>query len=849
MDNLYVSVAFYRSMKKSIFLLIFSLFSCVLFAQNIATLSGTVYDMDNKKPVDFATVHIKGTQIVTETDLKGNFKLTIPANKSVILVCNRVGYFEKEVTISKTIKNTIRKVEFYILSKESNLDITIRDSRMKDLGMVREETEVLTIMPTTSGNLESVLPSIALGASGGSAGELSSQYNVRGGNYDENLIYVNDFEIFRPQLIRSGQQEGLTFPNMDLIKDLSFSSGGFQPKYGDKLSSVLDVRYKRPDLKKHSVSFSLLGASAHTEGKLNVFGKPLRYLFGGRYKTSKYLLGSLDLKGEYQPNHGDIQAYLTYDLNQHWQIELLSNYNISQYNFVPKSGSSTTGNIGLNGFNIRLNTLYEGAERDQFLNAMTGLGLTYLSNREKNPFFLKLLVAGYRGKEEENFDIIGRYRLSEIETNLGAENVGEEINVLGAGTQHRYARNRLESTIWNIQHRGGIDLGQNQHSSHFIQWNAKVQHEVFRDNLKEWERLDSSGYSLPYSTDGVYLPFYLKTKNTTNEYRFTSFIQDTYAYQDSIKEIKVILGARLNYWTWNKELFVSPRFQFLYKPLNWSSDLSFKIAAGLYSQPPFYRELRRPDGTLNRDIKSQKSAHFVVGLTYDFMWKKVSEKPLRLITEIYCKPLWDIIPYDVDNVRIQYQGENVATGYAFGIDARINGEFVPGAESWINFSLLRTRESWKGIEHFDYDEEGKQIVVKNVPRPSDQLFAMNMFFQDYLPKMPKFKAHLNLALGTGLPFGFKGDNIVNRNPFRFAGYKRVDIGFSYLLWNDDWLLSKPSHPLRWTRNAWISLEVFNLMNISNIASYNWIKSIYNVQYPIPNRLTSRRINLKLRFDF
>lgn len=847
MDNLYSSGTF-NSMRKSLFLF-FSLFSVYLSAQDFAILSGTVFDMDNKKPVDFATVHIKGTQVVSETDSKGNFKLTIIAGEDHVLVCNRVGYFKKEVLISPTLKNTTRKIEFYVLSKEANLDITIRDSKMKDLGMVREETEVLTIMPTTSGNLESVLPSIALGASGGSAGELSSQYNVRGGNYDENLIYVNDFEIFRPQLIRSGQQEGLTFPNMDLIRDLSFSSGGFQPKYGDKLSSVLDVRYKRPNVKKHSVSFSLLGASIHTEGKISFLGKPLRYLIGGRYKTSKYLLGSLDLKGEYQPNHGDIQAYLTYDLSQYWQVELLSNYNVSQYNFIPKSGSSTTGNIGLKGFNIRLSTIYDGAEKDQFINAMSGLGLTYLSNTEKNPYFLKFLVASYRGKEEENFDIIGRYRLSEIETNLGAENIGEEINVLGTGTQHRYARNRLESTIWNVQHRGGIDLAKNERSSHFLQWNTKVQNEVFVDNLKEWERLDSSGYALPYSTDGVYLPIYLKTRNSTNEYRITSFIQDTYAYQDSIKEIKFIFGARLNYWTLNQESFVSPRFQFLYKPLNWKSNVSFKVAAGLYSQSPFYRELRRPDGTLNRDIKSQKSAHFVVGLTYDFMWKKVSEKPLRLITEVYYKPLWDIIPYDVDNVRIQYQGENLATGYAFGIDARINGEFVPGAESWINFSVLRTREAWRGIKHIAYNEKGEQVVVKNVPRPSDQLLAMNMFFQDYLPKMPKFKAHLNLALGTGLPFGFKGDNIITRNSFRFAGYKRVDIGFSYLLWCDDWLLSHPAHPLRWTRNSWVSLEVFNLMNISNIASYNWIKSIYNVQYPIPNRLTSRRINLKFRIDF
>lgn len=815
------------------------------FAQS-AYVKGLVIDVNSGLGIELVTVYEKGTQNAVETDVNGAFKLTIPANESVVLVFKRIGYKETSQKIAATPKGITRKVSITMIDESMDVEIIVRDSRIRDLGMIREETAEIKLLPSVTGNLESALPSIALGANAGSGGELTSQYSVRGGNYDENLIYVNDFEIFRPQLIRSGQQEGLTFPNIDLIKDLSFSSGGFESKYGDKLSSVLDIRYKRPTVSKSSFGVSALGASLHTEGSRLIAGRPFRYLIGARYKTNKYLLGSLEVVGEYQPNHGDVQTYLTYDISDSWQLDFLSNYNISQYNFIPESGKRA---VGLIDFTINLFTVYEGAEQDQFQNAMAGFAATYLPERDKNPYFLKFLVSAYNSLETESFDILGFYRLSQIETSIGAENAGEEIALLGVGTQHNFARNRLNSNIFNAQHKGGYEwqLSENGSKSHFLQWSAKWQHEVIDDNLKEWERLDSAGYSIPFSETNVIIQEYIRSKNRIDSDRLTAFFQDTYTLQDEKKELRLNLGARMSYWTYNKDFFITPRFQALYKPLTWKRNISFKLASGLYYQPPFYRELRQPDGTLNQNLVAQKSAHVVGGITYDFNWKKVSNKPFKFITEVYYKKLWDVVSYDLDNVKIRYSGENDSDGYIIGMDTRINGEFVPGAESWVNISLLQARERINGVEHKTFSRTGP-IVTDFVPRPTDQALFMNLFFQDYLPRNENFKAHFLLAFGSGIAYGIKGNNTILRNAFRYPSYRRIDVGFSYQIWKADWLEKKPNHPMRWTQNAWVSLEVFNLLGISNVASTTWIKSIYNVSYGIPNRLTSRRINLRLKID-
>lgn len=798
------------------------------------------------KGVELATVFIEETQKATETDIEGFFRIEIEANQKSTLVCRRIGYQESKQRIGSTPPGIVRKVEILLIDESLGIDIVVKDSRIKDLGMIREETSEIKLLPSVTGNLESALPSIALGANAGSGGELTSQYSVRGGNYDENLIYINDFEIFRPQLIRTGQQEGLTFPNIDLIKDLSFSSGGFEAKYGDKLSSVLDIRYKRPTISRSSFMLSALGASTHTEGSKKLWGRPFRYLVGARYKTNRYLLGSLEVVGEYQPNHADVQTYLTYDLSDAWQIDFLSNYNISQYNFTPESGRQA---VGLIDFTINLFTVYEGQERNEFQNAMAGLALTYLPERSKNPYFLKFLASAYNSLETESFDILGFYRLSQIETSLGAENAGEEIAVLGVGTQHNYARNRLNSNIINFQHKGGYEyqLSQNGSRSHFIQWSAKVQEEIIQDNLKEWERLDSAGYSIPFSEQAVTLQEYIRSSNDISTTRISGSLQNTYTLQGTDHELRLNAGLRASYWTFNNEYFVTPRMQALYKPLNWKRNMSFKLASGYYFQPAFYRELRRLDGSINENIRAQKSAHVVAGLTYDFMWKKVSKKPFKMISEVYYKQLWDMVSFDIDNVRIRYSGENDSRGYVIGWDTRINGEFVPGSESWVNISLLRARERLDGVEHLTFGDTSA-VVTQFVPRPTDQAVFLNLFFQDYLPKNENFKAHFLLAFGSGIAYGVEGDNVTFRNSFRYPPYRRIDVGFSYQLWKEEWLKFKPNHPLRWTKNAWISLEVFNMLGIENVASTTWIKSIYNVSYGIPNRLTSRRINLRLRVD-
>ncbi|MEM9990540.1 MAG: TonB-dependent receptor plug domain-containing protein, partial [Bacteroidota bacterium] len=711
----------------------------------------------------------------------------------------------------------------------------------------------MQLMPTTTGNLESVLPHIALGTTSGTGGELSSQYNVRGGNYDENLVYVNDFEIYRPQLIRAGQQEGLTFPNIDLIQSLSFSSGGFEAKYGDKMSSVLDIKYKLPDEFKASLSGSFLGGSAHLEGSLGDSLK-FRYLLGARYKTTRYLLGSLDVSGEYQPNFTDIQAYVTQDISTEWQLGILANYNRSVYDFIPQSRE--TG-LGLVNFALQLTSVFEGREIDEFTTQMGGVSLTYLPRRDRNPLFVKLLVSNFQSLEQENFDIIGRYSLQEIEADLGSESFGDVANVLGTGTQQQFVRNTLLANVSTAELKGGWELQVNDNedddqveSTHFLQWSLQGKYEQIDDRLNEWERLDSAGYSLPFDTSAVQVFRTLKTENQLESARFSAYLQDTYTFrQDSIAELRFSLGVRATYWSLNEEFNLSPRAQLLYKPLKSGKDIAFRLAGGLYVQPPFYRELRNIEGEVNTNLLSQKSAHIVGGLTWDFGPAKNPTK-FRFISEVYYKQLWDLVSYDIENVRIRYAGENNATGYVTGLDLRLNGEFVPGAESWFNLSFLRAREALNGVEHRVREPgmlEGE--VVQDVPRPSDRLMNFSVFFQDYLPNNERAKMNLNITVGSGLPYGLLGNNTVYRNTYRFAAYHRVDVGFAYAFWDRNLRKRKPNHPLRFTESAWLSLEIFNLMQVQNVASNTWVKTIFERQYAIPNYLTTRRINLRFKVDF
>ena len=822
-------------------------------AQDSVVVFGYLTDLDSGLPVDYATVYVQNTPNAVETDLNGKYRLLITADRPCTIVYGRIGYRDTEINIPPMKAGSKRNVNVRMAPSDATFEVVVNASKIEDLGMVREEVAPLRLIPSASGNFESVLPSIALGLNAGTGGELSSQYNVRGGNYDENLVYVNDFEIFRPQLIRAGSQEGLSFPNIDLMRDLSFSSGGFDARYGDKMSSVLDINYKRPTEWAGSISASLLGATGHIEGskKLgpNAYNQ-LRVLLGARYKDTRYLLGSQELQGEYTPAFSDIQSFITYDITRDLQVGALLNYNDARYQFVPSSRSTT---LGLFNEAIRFSSVFEGREDDRFVNGTTGLSLTWLPQRDKNPIYLKLLGSRYQSYETENIDIIGFYRLSEVETGLGEDDFGQEVAVLGTGTDHNYVRNRLFSTISTLHLKGGLELtGNDKDQSHFFQYGIKYQNETFDDELNEWNRIDSAGYSLPFSENVVALSNVYKSENLLENNKIESYLQHSYSLvRSGSHEVKIVSGVRASYADLNGQLLWSPRASILYKPLGWSREMSFKLAGGIYNQPPLYREMRAIDGSLNTNVLAQRSTHLVAGMTYDFQWEKISRKPFRLITEVYYKSLSDLVSYELDNVRIRYSGLNDSDGHAYGLDIRVNGEFVPGAESWVNLSFLQTRESIRGIQHRGFVEiNGERTVgdVEDVPRPTDRAFTFNMFMQDYLPRNERLKANINLSVGSGLPFGRPENNLEARNPFRFRPYHRLDIGFAFHLWDEKWKADKPQHPFRFAKGAWLTLEAFNLMAVSNTASNIWIKAFTNVEYAIPNDLTSRRLNLRLRVD-
>lgn len=840
-------------------LLVASMLPLTAYGQPTTQVLGIVKDAVTGKPVEFVTVYILDLQRAVETDEKGFYVIQAPADTSFVLGFTRVGYKSVTQKIDAIPSGSRKQLNVSLASNTPGVTVEVTESRIEDPGMITEEVEAFKVLPTASGNFEAILPHIALGTSSGTGGELSSQYNVRGGNYDENLVYVNDFEIYRPQLIRTGQQEGLTFPNIDLTSSLSFSSGGFEARYGDKLSSVLDVRYKRPDSTRASVSASFLGASAHLEGSKRL-GKSsynkFRYLLGARYKTTRYILGSLDIQGEYIPNFYDIQTYLTFDLSRDWQLGIIANYNRSEYSFTPATRSTATGLID---FALELFSVFEGGEVSDFTTYMGGASLTYLPERNRNPLFLKFLASGFQIEENERIDISGFYRLGQIETDLGSDDFGEVVAVLGTGTEQQFVRNYLTSNIYNIQHKGGLELQLDQgdykvSSSHFIQWGAKYQRELIDDRINEWERIDSAGYSIVIGANEpsgqVFLNEVFKSQNDLQSNRYSGYVQNTYSWtRDSVAAWKITAGLRAQYWDLNDEFFLTPRAQLQYKPLGGKEDISFRLAGGLYFQSPFYRELRNPQGIVNPNVQAQKSFHVVGGLTHDFT-AGADQRPFKFIAELYYKELWDVVSYDIDNVRIRYSGLNDAEGYIAGLDLRLNGEFVPGTESWINFSLLRARERLLGVQHQRREIGAPEAEdVRDVPRPTDQLVTISMFFQDYLPQNENFKMNLNFTWGSGLPYGLQGNNRTFRNTYRFRPYYRVDIGFGFQLWQQDWKNKQPKHPLRFTRNAWASLEVFNLLNVSNVASNTWIKTIFNNQYAIPNFLTSRRVNFRFRFDF
>lgn len=794
--------------------------------------------------------------IGTTTDFDGNYSINIPTDMYVNIQFTYIG-FETEKRQVYLRKDDVREINISLRSKNIILPNTIISQKPLDrpAPITRISPKIIEVLPSTTGGVEAILRTLPGVVANN---ELSSQYSVRGGNYDENLVYVNDFEIYRPFLIRSGQQEGLSFINPDLVSAINFSAGGFEAKYGDKMSSVLDIKYKKPHTFAASVGASLLGASAHIEG--TALKKRMSFVLGARQKSNAYLLKALPTKGQYKPSFSDIQTFINYQIALNWQIQIIANYAQNTFRFVPEQQQTSFGT-----FNdaLKLEVFYDGNEHDSYKIMMGGSGLVYTSTNNK--LTLKLLGSAYKSNENEAFNIIGAYRIGSVEKNLGNNDFGNITRVLGVGAQHNWARNQLNANIYNVQHIGYLNAGKN-----FLNWGLKYQTEKITDNISEWSRLDSADFNIPYNGQTLQLQHTLKTTIQLPSNRYTAFIQNSWA-TGKINTISLTAGVRAAYWTVNEELIINPRLQLAFIPkLKRSNDttnkaiqndLLFRLSVGAYHQPPFYREIRNRNGEINKNVKSQKSIHIVIGNEYTF---NIWQRPFKLTTEVYYKNLWDLIPYDVDNLLVRYFGQNAAKGYAWGIDTRLNGEFVSGIESWISASVMQTKEDidndnyWKTTNIFNTTGEligtdSTYIEQKYLPRPTDQRFSFAMFFQDYLPNNKNFKMHLMLVVGTGLPFGPPNEPKF-RSVFRIPPYRRVDIGFSALLFDKNQKELPEKSIGNKFNTIWASVEIFNLLGVKNTMSYNYVKALSSdysreLIYAVPNFLTTRLLNAKILFKF
>jgi hypothetical protein len=646
--------------------------------------------------------------------------------------------------------------------------------------------------------------------------------------------------VYRPLLVRAGQQEGLSFINPDMVKNVAFSSGGFDSKYGDKMSSVLDINYKKPTEFEASTSVSLLGGSAY----LGTANKRFTQMHGIRYKTSAYLLGTLDTKGEYTPEFLDYQTFLTYQLKPKLELTFLGNFSQNSYQFIPQTRETSFGtyNMGRN-----LTVYFEGQEKDLFRTSFGALTLNYKPVKDMK---LSLLASAFNTNENETYDILGEYVLSEVKMDLNAENKKGES--LGVGKYHEHARNRLNATVANIAHLGEFDK-----ENHKMKWGLNLQAEIISDKISEWEWRDSAGYSLPFSDNQVNLFYNMKASNVLTTMRTTAFFQDTYKWKSEAGTFSFTGGLRANYWSFNKELLVSPRLSVSYLP-HWKRDFSFRFATGVYYQAPFYKEIRdtlsdalgNVDINLNSNIKAQRTVHFVLGGDHYF---RAWGRPFKFTSEAYLKLADRVISYSVDNVRIRYSGKNDAKAYTAGVDFKLFGELVPGTDSWINLSLMDSKEDIIGDSYINhtYDESGKILTSETVypgwvSRPSEQRYTFSMMFQDYLPNNPKYKLQLKFIWSDGLPFG-PPRNPQFRAAFRSPSYRRVDIGASRVLVSGtDKVLDKPW--LKHVKNIWLNLEVFNMLNFKNVNSYYWVTDIYGQQMSVPNYLTGRQLNLKIMVD-
>jgi hypothetical protein len=821
----------------------FATHSLIAQIKSTARIEGKILETDGS-PIEAATVSVFGTSIGTSTNRYGEYSLEVPAGKEITIIASFVGYGKEKATLKLNAGET-KKLNFTLKQTSTSIgQVTIEDEMTRSRPLQRIDPKVITALPSATGGVEAILKTLP-GVS--SNNELTSQYSVRGGNFDENLVYVNDIEIFRPLLIRAGQQEGLSFVNSDMVSGILFSSGGFDAKYGDKMSSVLDIQYRKPMEFSSTASASLLGGSVHVEGLTKNYR--LTYQLGVRHKANQYLLNSLETSGDYRPNFTDVQTFITYDVNEKWELNFLGNISRNTYRFIPKNRETEFGHVNEA---LRLTVYFDGEEKDKF---NTMMGAVSAINKVKPGLTLKYIASAFQSNESEGFDIQGQYWLDELEKDISKDDFGEVKFNRGVGTFLQHARNQLQANVFSMEHKGYFNK-----ENKFFQWGARYQHEIIDDKLSEWTMIDSADYSIPQNPSNmILLQNVVKAKIALQSNRYTAYAQNTWELGDSTR-YNINVGFRANYWDLNNQFLVSPRATFSIIP-NWERDVLFRFSTGYYYQPPFYRELRNFQGEVNPNLKAQRSIHFVLGSDYNFYaWGR----PFKFITELYYKKLDKLVPYEYDNVRIRYYAENNAVGYVIGSDFKVNGEFVKGVESWFSLSIMQAKENLLNDSYtLYYNSDGdvirpgytsNNIVTDSatffpgyIPRPTDQRVTAGIFFQDYIPKFPDFKMHLGLYFGTGYPFG-PPTNDRFRDTLRMPFYRRVDIGFSYQVLGEE-KAQKQKREYKHFNSLWVSAEVFNLLGVNNTVSYLWIKDIYNNQYAVPNYLTGRLINVKVIAKF
>lgn len=769
------------------------------------TLSGRVID-ENNDPVEFASVSCPKQGKMTMTSLKGDYSLQLQSADSVEIRFSMVGYKTKVRTLRRPRGKQTMQVVLHS-SDNALSEVTITGKRI-ETGQTQElSKEHLKSMPSTTGNAVEEMIQSQAGVSTHS--ELSSQYNVRGGSFDENSVYINNVEIFRPFLVRSGQQEGISVINPDMVEKIGFSTGGYEARYGDKMSSALNIEYRRPKRFEASATASMLGASVF----VGMSNKKFSWSNGLRYKTTKYLLGSMDTKGEYQPTFIDYQTYLTYSPNKRWDIKFLGNISDNHYNFTPEDRETNFGTME----NVKAFKVYfDGQEKDVFRTFFGSLGITRKFNENTS---LSLIASAFNTREQEKYDIQGQYWLTQTET---SEN-------LGVGTYFQHTRNYLKAHVESAKL-----LFKTKQKKHNIEAAFTYKWEHIEENSVEYEMRDSSKYSIPHTGKDLYMIYSMRAKNTLTANRVEAYAQDTYRFTGSEGKTLYTLnyGLRLAYWSFTKETILSPRLSLGIIPA-FNENITMRFATGLYYQAPFFKEIRDTTTTngityasLNRKAKSQRSIHFIAGFDYRF---KMNDRPFKFTAEAYYKALGNLVPYSVNNVKVVYYGDNMCSGHAAGLDLKLFGEFVPGTDSWVSLSLMNTSMKLNG---------------KSIPLPTDQRYAVNLFFTDYFPGTTRWKMSLKLALADGLPFSAPHRELES-NVFRAPAYKRADVGLNYrIIDNSD--RHKKRNPIR---NLWVGAECLNLFGINNVNSYYWITDVTGQQYAVPNYLTGRQINVKLSVDF